>query len=532
MEEPQDTGRSARSRTTSRPDSGSSPRVGARRFARRGGPAVIGIDVGTSAVKALLADADGAIRSVRRGYPMDVASGGRVEVDADGVWRAARSAIRALVAEADVHDVGIAAICCGGSGDEAVWLDDGGRPVAPVPMALDRRSDPDGSALAEAVGVRRFITATGLPPSGAYPLARLRWLRRTAPRAAARVRRLLAWPEFVAARLGVDPVAEPTLAARTAGFDVTAGAWDAVLVAASGADAGVLPPLGPTGSIVGTVRPDTARSLGLGHGVAVVAGGFDQAMATRGAGITRPGIAHLGAGSWEALTALTPEPPFGLVARGASIGPAIDADRLWSVMTSAPGATLMAWAGGLGRLVGSGEGTGDAVRRALAAARRSPDRPTDLVVLPDLAGSSGAIAGLRLDVDAGRLARGLLEGVAFGIADELDALRATGAAVDEIRITGGGTNDRRWIQLRSDVLGMPVVAVDPPDAGVAAAAALAWAAGVGDRSVQSTLATLVRLGPTVEPRRDHHERYADLRRRRSALVAALARGSSTSTIGR
>ena len=491
----------------------------------RGSPAVIGLDVGTSAVKALLADADGPVRSVRRGYALDVGPGGRVELDAEDVWRAARSAIRALAAVAVARRLTVVAVCCGGSGDEAVWVDDDGRPVAPVPMALDTRAAADGATLVDVVGERRFIETTGLPPSGAYPLPRLLWLRRTAPAVADRVARLLAWPEFLALRLGLEPVAEPTLAARSGAFDVATGTWAPDLLRGAAIDATFLPPLAPTGAVIGTLPEDVAASVGLPDHVRVVAGGFDQAMATRGAGITRPGVAHLGAGSWEALTALTASRPLELVPRGSSLGPAIAAPGVRSVMTSSPGSAVLSWIGAIGRLGGD-----DAVfpgapgPRALEAARRAPDEPTGLLVLPDLPGSAGAIAGLRLDVDAGRLARGMLEGVAFRVADEVDGLRAAGVAIEELRVTGGGTTDTRWIQLRADVLGMPVVAVEPPDAGVAAAAALAWAAVVADRSVDDVLATLVRLAAPIAPRLDHHERYVELRQRRSALADVLAPG--------
>ncbi|MDQ3129112.1 MAG: FGGY family carbohydrate kinase, partial [Chloroflexota bacterium] len=313
----------------------------------RNGPAVIGLDIGTSAVKALLATEAGWIAGARRGYHLDIGAGGRVEVDAEAVWAAARSAIRALAARARAELCSVIAVCAGGSGDEAVWLNARGAVVAPIPMALDTRSEVDGAAFVATVGDARFAGRTLLPPAGTYPLVRLIWLGRVAPRLAADVRVMLAWPEFIAVRLGAEPAAEPSLAARSAAFDPRSGKWDSELLMAAGIDNGTFPRIVPTGSVVGTLGPAIARRLGLADGALIVAGGFDQAMATLGAGATSSRVAHLGLGSWQAITILCERPDPTWSARGISCGPAIGARVGWSAMASSAGGAAQAWLGAL-----------------------------------------------------------------------------------------------------------------------------------------------------------------------------------------
>jgi xylulokinase len=264
--------------------------------------------------------------------------------------------------------------------------------------------------------------------------------------------------------------------------------------------------------------------------VTVVAGGFDQAMATLGANVTEPGIAHLGTGSWEAMTIAIRAPDFGLVPLGFSVGPTVGASVAWSAMGSSIGGAAMAW---IGRLAGaSGTAMGRGTRRAGVLAAAAPDEPTGLVVLPDLDGSGpalldaasgGIVAGLRLDIDAARLARGVLEGIALTVADRLAVLAGI-EPVSEIRVTGAGARDARWAQLRADVTGIPVRAVSPIEAGATAAAALALAAAVPGASVGSALDSLVRLGPIVEPRADQHRRYEEIRAKRALLRVALGGG--------
>lgn len=496
---------------------------------------VIGLDIGTSAVKGLLVDGVGQVvaRSARL-QRLDVGPGGRVEVDARSVTSAARRVLATLAARAGNAGLRVRAICAGGSGDEAVWTDRTGAPVAPVPLSLDTRGGAAGEAIAAAIGRDRYLRLTGLPPSGAYPVARLRALHDERPDLADRVAWLLSWPETLALDLGVTVRGEPTLAARSGAWRVDAGNdggyEPALLVAALGdASADLFSPVVPTGSILGLIPEHVAATIGLPPGVRLVGGGFDQAMATLGAGIMSPGIAHVGAGSWQALTVLAEDrPDIALVADGFTIGPSIAAGGRWSVMASGPGASLLGW---LGRVGGTAIGSRDEARRMYTLARRAADQPTGLVVVPDLGGGApprpdpqarGAIAGLALTDGPERLARALLEAVAIGLADRLARLDHAGLKADEIRLTGGGARDRRWRQLTADVTGLPVRAVHPLDASAVAAAALA-ATAIGLAADASTaLVRTMRIGPAVRPRPRHHEAYRGLARRSADLRSELA----------
>lgn len=500
---------------------------------RAASSAVIGLDIGTSAVKGVLIGADGRlIARAARSQRLEFGPGGRVDLDAAAVVRNARRVIARLSGEAARAGLQVRALCVGGSGDEAVWVDDDGVPVAPVPLSLDTRDTVTGDAIVSRVGADRFRTITGLPTTGAYPITRFVALRTAAPELAARVQRLLAWPEALARDVGVEVKGEPTLAARTGVWRVDrggggpAGGYDPQLLAAAGASATLFPPVVPTGSEIGTIPARVAHTLGLPGDVRLVAGGFDQAMATLGAAITTSGIAHVGAGSWQALTLLADErPPTALVADGFSLGPSVAAGGRWSAMASGPGAIVLGW---LGRI---GDGSGGSARRIAALARHAADGPTGLTVIPDLGGGApphpdpaarGVIAGLGLGDGAERMARALLEGVAIGLRERLDRAATAGLIVEEIRVTGGGARDAAWRKLTADVTGLPVRRVDPPDAGAVAAAALA-AAAVGLASdAASALSPTVRIGRPIAPRPSHHAAYQEIAQRVAALRSSIA----------
>jgi xylulokinase len=485
---------------------------------------VIGLDIGTSSTKGILVDAAGGIVA-RASSPHRIVVGpaGLVEVDADDVEHAVLAVIARLAARARLRGLTIGAVCAGGSGDEAAWLGADGRPVGRVPMSADTRAASDAAAIAARVGRGRFAAMTGLPPAAAYPATRMRWLRRVDPERAARVRLLLAWPELVAARLGVAPASEPTLAARSGVFvtetGAGSGAFGSALLGASGVDAGTLPPRVSTGAIVGRVEPATATRLGLPAGVVVVAGGFDQAMATLGAGVHAPGTAHVGAGSWEALTVLRADRPDpALVEAGFSVGPSIGAGGCWSVMGSAPGATVLAWLGGAGRADGDGSAssTRASVRRVFELAAISDDRPSAVIAIP----GSGVIAGMDLGTRPQDIALAMIEGVAIALAGRLGRVTAAGHPIDELRITGGGARGRRWLRLRADVTGIPVRPVRPRDAGAAAAAALALVALGLAADVPAAVAAVASVGRPILPRPG----FVDAYRAKAARVGTLEAG--------
>jgi xylulokinase len=487
----------------------------------------IGLDIGTSSVKGLLlAEAGHVLGRSQRGYPLDVGDGGRIEVDPDRVVAAAEAVIRRLSVVAEDAGSPVSAIAASGSGDEAVWLDAGQRAVGPVPMALDTRSQEQALALARAVGLERLYAITGLPPAPMYPLVRLLWLRATDPARARRVRRLLAWPEFLALRLGLEPVAEPSLAGRTLAFDIHRRRYDEAILEAAGAPRDLFAPIAPTGSVVGRIRPAIASRLGLRPGALLVAGGFDQAMAALGAGIVGPGPLHVGTGTWEAATGLLGFRPRDDTLRrsGLSIGPSVAASG-YTVMGSSAGGILPAW---LGRLGGWPSRAAGAAMVRLAA--RAPDRPTGLLVLPHLEGSytpwldpgaRGVIAGLGLASDAATLARAVLEGVTFELRGVIEQLRGAGIEVTELRATGGGARSRTWLQLKADITGLPVLRPRPSDAGALAAACMAACAVGSYASPEAAVAATISIGSRIEPRPAAVRAYAEIGDQHRALYPAL-----------
>ena len=489
-----------------------------------GSRAVLGVDIGTSACKGILVDGEGrVVARSRRGYRLVTPAPGRVELDAEDVWAAASTVIAALALRARRRGLRVGALACSVSGDEAVMLDADGRPVGPVIMALDTRSADTARRWGATGGAERVYRITGLPVHPAHPLIRLMWLREHEADRFARIVRVLCWEEYVALRLGLPPVSDPSVAARTMAWDVGAGRWSDELLALAGVPGDWFPEVRPSGQAVGEIPASAARALALPAGVVFVTGGLDQAVATLGAGVTEPDQAMIGTGSWEALTALTARPPRDgtpLRESGIALGPFVTPGLQAALATQVGGGSLIAW---LRDLLAPGMPIGRFLRLA-------PDQVTDLLVLPHVEGSYSpwmdpasrtAITGLSLETDRGRLVRAALEGTTLELRLNVERLGAAGIPVGELRCTGGGARSGAWIQLKADVLARPMVIVDVTENGAFGAACLAGQ-GVGlFPAADEAARRFVRPLRTVEPRAQMVARYDEAFARYRLLYPAL-----------
>jgi len=447
----------------------------------------------------------------RRGYRLSMPAPGRVELDADDVWAAASTVIVVLGRRARRRGLRVAALAASVSGDEAVMLDSDERPVGPTIMALDTRSADTARRWAATAAGERIYRITGLPVHPAHPLVRLLWLREHEPDRFRRIARVLCWEEYLAVRLGLPPVSDPSVAARTMAWDIDAGRWSGELLTLAGLPVGLFPDVRPSGQAVGEVPAPLAQALSLPAGVVLATGGLDQAVATLGAGVTEPGHAMVGTGSWEALTALTALPPRDTTAlrtSGMALGPFVVPARLAALATQVGGGSLIAW---LRDLLAPGMPIGRFLRLA-------PDRVTDLLVLPHVEGSYSpwmdpasrtAIAGLSLETGRGQMVRATVEGITFELRLNVERLDAAGIRVAEVRCTGGGARSGAWVQLKADVLGRPMVLVDVAENGAFGAACLAGQAiGLFPRADEAAR-RFVRPVRTVEPRAHMVARYEE-----------------------
>lgn len=434
-------------------------------------PAYLGIDLGTSSVKAMVTDAGGAVlASATRDYPVLAPAPGRAESDPERWWSAVVAACREAVPAAGRP---VAGIGLSGQMHGTVLTDDAGTALRPAVLHPDTRARGELEAYRVLGADARRRLANPLSPNMAGPV--LCWLRDHEPVTYRAARWALQPKDWLRLRLTGTAAAEPSDASATLLHDVAADRWDDDVVAALGLRRELLAPLLPhSGALAGPLLPAAAAALGVPAGTPVAAGGGDTAVAVLGSGLAAPGEAVLTVGTGGQAVVLL-DHAGGDPAAGTQLH-RTTAVRGWYAM----GAILNA---GLAL---------DWVRRSTGAtwadvygAASLPAREDDPVFLPHLVGERAprldpglraAWVGLGLQHERADLLRAALEGVAHALADALDALPLARAV--PVRLAGGGTTDPVWRQLLCDTVDRPLHHVPVPAASSRGAAVLgAVAAG-------------------------------------------------------
>jgi xylulokinase len=480
---------------------------------------VLGIDVSTTATKAVLIDETGAVAGIGSAeYAYDVPRPLWSEQDPELWWAGTIAAIRSVLASSGVAGTDIAAIGLTGQMHGAVLLDATDAVLRPAILWNDQRTAAECDAIRAAVGRERLIAITGNDALTGFTAPKLVWVRDHEPDIWQRVAHVLLPKDFVRLRLSGEHALDKADGAGTILFDLAARDWSPVILDALGIDPAWMPPTFEGPAVTGTVTADAAAATGLRSGTPIVAGGGDQAANAVGTGVVSPGTVALSLGTSGVIFAATDRPIFEPDGRVHAFCHAIpDRWHLMSVMLSAAGS--LRW---FRETLAPDVPFADLV----AAAGEVPAGSDGLLFLPYLTGersphpdplARGAFVGLTVRHDRRHLTRAVLEGVAFGLRDGLDLMTAAGMpAPSEIRVSGGGTASLLWRQILADVLGAEIATVNTTE-GAAFGAALLAAVGAGwFASGPEATAALVTATPSASPGPDRgalgeaHERYRGL----------------------
>ena len=439
----------------------------------------LGIDIGTSSVKAVLLDAHGGI-AAHASAPLEVnrPAPGFSEQDPHAWWQASVQAVLALpaAARAAVRAVGLS-----GQMHGATLLDARDQPLRPAILWNDGRSAEECLELERREPAARTITGNIMMPGFTAP--KLLWVARHEPEVFRRTAHVLLPKDYVRLRLTGERVSDMSDAAGTGWLDVARREWSDAMLAASDLTRAHMPRLVEGSSPSATLTAAAAEQLGLPR-VIVAGGGGDNAASAVGLGVVRPGQAFLSLGTSGVLFVVTdrfrPNPE-----RAAHAFCHCLPDR-WhqmSVMLSA--ANTLDW---IAQVVGGADlGALAAAAEAQGLTRHSP------LFLPYLTGertphndphARGVFFGLRPDTAPAELTAAVLEGVAFAFADGLDVLTEQSDSVGEISVTGGGARVPYWGRLIAAALRRPLTYREGGEVGAALGAArlARLAAGEGDEA--------------------------------------------------
>jgi xylulokinase len=455
--------------------------------------ALVGLDVGTTGVKAVAISPDGRVlASASESYALSTPRPGWAEQDPEDWWRAAR----ACLARLPQGPVGLS-----GQMHGLVVLDAAGRVLRPAILWNDQRTAAECAEIERRVGLERLIELTGNRALTGFTAPKLLWLRRHEPEAYARIRHVLLPKDYVRLRLTGEQAIDAADASGTLLFDVAGRRWSEEVCNTLEVPLEWLPAV---------------------HESTEIAGAGDQAAAALGVGIAGPGPVSVVLGTSGVVFAALPSYAPDARARVHVFCHAVpDTWHAMGVMLSAAGS--LAW---LRSAVGADYGVLDE-----EAARWEPG-VEGLLFAPYLAGertphadpaARGSFTGLSIRHDRGALARATLEGVAYGLRDSLELLRELGVDPVVGRASGGGAVSGLWLRIVASVLGLPLERTESEEGSAFGAALLAGVrAGVFEDAGEA-VARCVRVRDRVDPDPEWSDAYERGYRRYRLLYPTLKR---------
>jgi xylulokinase len=444
--------------------------------------ALVGLDVGTSAVKGVAIDEEGRVLATASAeYPLSRPQPGWSEQDPEDWWRAAEDVLGRL----PEGPVGLS-----GQMHGLVILDAGQHVLRPAILWNDQRTAAECVEIEERIGFARLVELTGNRALTGFTAPKLLWLRRHEPEVYGRIRHVLLPKDYVRLRLTGELAGDVADASGTLLFDVSRRVWSEEVCAALEIPLEWLP---------------------RAHESTEIAGAGDQAAAALGVGIARPGPVSVVLGTsgvvFSALPGYEHDPEGRLHAFCHAVP---DTWHAMGVMLSAAGSA--AW---LREVLGA-----DFTQLDREAERWAPGAE-GLLFAPYLAGertphpdprARGALVGLSVRHDRGALWRAMLEGVAYGLRDSLELLRELGARPESGRVSGGGARSELWLRILASVVGLPLETTESEEGSAFGAALLAGVRAGVFSDADDAVARCVRPRRRIEPEWDYDDAYRRFRR--------------------
>jgi xylulokinase len=503
---------------------------------------LLGVDLGTSSCKAVaFSDSGAVLASASAAYSRRGADDEGCELDASVFWDAFVGSVR-KTAQAVGGDP-IRSLAISSHGETIIPLDARNATCGPALLNRDNRSASTISDWEAHFGRQVIYRITGQPVHAMYSLPKILWLRRNRPDIFAASRRFVSVADFLLVKLGLPAAIDYTMASRTMGFDIEHLKWSGELLEFAGLKPDHFSDPAPSGTPVGRLGGEAARTLSLEEGTLVALGGHDQPCGAFGAGCADSGCAVDSAGSYECVTLVADEPRNGSASLGYSLNsyPHVVGGK-YVVLAFFPSGLVIDWA--LGNFYAEGiskkgltQGAYDAVQRKVEELGREP---TGICVTPHLLGSDNphwdmratlSMSGLRAGHGRYHLYKALYEGIACELGDNLRVLQEVSGPITRLMIFGGGARWDLGVQIRADIAGMRMERIAASESVCRGAAMLA---GIGSgvyRDFDEAIAGTKQATEIFYPLPRSTKSYEVQMRRYAALYEGLERYRSLEALG-
>jgi D-xylulose kinase len=496
---------------------------------------LIGIDVGTTSVKGVLLNEEGSLMaSVSKEYLLETGPGDTCEVDPEVYWQTSCSLIRELVSTSQEISSAVKGISFSSQGETLIVVDKKGKPLRKAIVWLDNRSFEEAHQIEEKFGPELICKVTGQPEIvPTWPATKIRWMATNEPEIFCKTSKFLLVEDYLIYKLTGEYCTEYSLVSSTLYFDINSKKWWPEMLEYLSISEGQLPRLNNSGTPVGPLTPEASQATGLTVATICVTGAYDHPAGAIGAGCIKPGSVTLTIGTSMAMCV-----PLAETMNVLSLKIPCQCHALPGLYFLLPyGQTagmVLKWFRDEFCLEEKQNAINynlDPYDLLVQKASEIPTGSDGLIVLPHLMGAGspefnpnarGVFFGIKMGMSKAHITRAILESVAYMVNRNIEILRNEGIEISEIQILGGGSKSPLWVQIISDVTGIPVNTLMGSD-HAAMGAALIAGTGIGIFE-NLTIACLNTVKPLnrYSPNQPEHQKYKNYFTKYSRLYNALA----------
>lgn len=518
---------------------------------------IAGLDIGTTGCKLTVFDDKGKyLGKSYQDYPVQRTN--VHEIDAEKIFDAVLSVIKEMAGQyPDIAGIGVTSF-----GETAVLVGENGRVLLPSMLYTDPRGKEECQELLRKIGSihspekRRGCSAdgvaeagnhaiaaiTGLRPHEMYSLPKLMWVRNHRPEIWNQVMHVFLIEDYIVWKLTGKAQIDYSLATRTMAFDISRFSFSKELLDTAGISPSLFSQPVRTGTPAGKILLEVAEKTGMGINTIIVSAAHDQVAAAIGAGAFSADVMVDGAGTVECMTPIfkgIPNPDI-MYEGYYSVVPYVIPGTYVCYAFSYTGGALIQWCTDtlMKKEKEIAEKAGLSVNEYLEHAYseleesglRKKNEPTGLLVLPHFAGaatpymdtgSKGAILGLTCGTTAAEIYRACMEGVVYEMVINRSKLDGSGIRCTKMNATSGGAKSALWMQMKADMLNIPITALATSDAGTVGCAMLTGIAAGVFCNLQDAAVHMVEEKETYFPNYERHEKYMKVFERYKGVYDAV-----------
>lgn len=477
---------------------------------------LLGIDIGTTSVKVSIMNFNGELKGLSiQEYSLKTISNTWIEGSVDTYWNACKTGIKEVLDKTNILSNSITGIGISSQGETLICFDNKNNIIRDAIVWLDSRAIEEARVIGNNIQIDTWYKTTGLPEiSPMWPICKILWIKNNEPEIFSKTSRFLLLKDYILWKLTGEFITDPTVSSSTGYLDIIKRDWwdDALDILDIRRER--LPDIKASYICVGNLTKEAGAEIGLPSGIPVINGGMDQMLSALGAGNIYPGIVTETTGTAMAIIATLDTPTFDPKRRIPCAPHCILNKYVLMPYTETAGIVLKWFRDNFPSCEGK-----ENYEEMLEHASKIPPGSEGLIVIPYFNGSfcpnfdpraRGVFTGVTLKHNRGHFIRAIVESISFMLRENIELLSSFSIPVKKVRSLGGASKSDLWLQIKSDVLNIPIETLSTSETSLLGACIIAGV-GIGIfKDVEKTIENIVKVKKTFVPNSKSVSIYDDL----------------------